>query len=127
MLIVLNEVGDKPIISKTVIGVLADDHVVEHLDHEELGRPNKISGQFSVFTRRRRIAGGVVVNENQSCGLVLKCQGHNLPGVDSASRERALEYVLIHDEFIFPVEKQNPEDLSLQVSHGVKQIVENRL
>jgi hypothetical protein len=98
LLIILNEAGDKAFVRKTVIGVLADDHVVEDLDHKELCGPNKVAGQFSVFSRRRRVARGVVVNENQGGGFVFEGQGHDLPGIHGAPRERALKHVLIHDE-----------------------------
>jgi len=105
LLIFLDRLCYEALIRKTVIGVLADDDMVEDLDHEKLGRPDKLSRQFSVLRRWRRIAGRVVVNENQGCRLVFEGQGHDLPRVNGAAREGALENIVIGEELIFPVEE----------------------
>ena len=49
---VLDESLDQPVVGEAVIGVVADDHVVQHLNHQELAGPNKIPGQLAVFCRR---------------------------------------------------------------------------
>ena len=40
---------NQTVVGEAVIGVVADDHVVQDLDHQELAGPHEISGQFSIF------------------------------------------------------------------------------
>ena len=121
------ELEDQAFIGETVIAFAPDNYVIEDLDHQEAGGPNQIFGQLSILRGGRRIARGVVVNEDEGCGLILQSQCHDFPGVDGTARETPQEHVLVRDQFIFPVEKKNLEHLPFQIPHGVKQVIENGL
>ena len=40
---------------------VAHDHMIEHLDFEELARPDEVAGHFDVRLGRRRLAARVIV------------------------------------------------------------------
>ena len=62
---ILYVVPNKAFVCETIIRVVPYNHMVEHLDHQESGRPYQISGQFSVFVRRGGISRWVIMDENQ--------------------------------------------------------------
>ena len=49
---------------------LTDDEVVEQLDIEQLSRCHDLDGEGDVCRRGRRVAGGVVVDGNDSGGVL---------------------------------------------------------
>ena len=67
------------------------------------------------------------MDKHKCCGSVLKGVSHDFPRVHGASREAPEEYILISDQFVFAVEVEHLEDFPLEIAHGVKKIIENRL
>src|SRR5512139_940666 len=58
-------VGEDPGVSETEVLRFAEDHVVKHADAEDLRGGSQPVGAFAVFARWRRIAGWMVVQENE--------------------------------------------------------------
>ena len=116
---------DEALVGEAVVGVVADDHVVQDLDGEEPGRPDQLPGEALVLGGGGGVAGGVVVDEHHGRGPVLQGQGHHLAGVDGAAGEGSEEEVVVGDELVLAVEEQDLEHLALEVAHGVEQVVED--
>ena len=58
---------NKAFVCEAVIGVVPYNHMVEHLDHQELGRPYQIPGELSIFDGGRGIPGRMIMDKTQGC------------------------------------------------------------
>ena len=103
---------------QTEVAVAADDQVVVDRQVEALAGLHQGPGQLPVGGRRGEVAARVVVNQNQSGGLVFQGQFQDLAGIDHRLVHRAFLDDLFGNDFVLAVEKDHPELLVGQAPHG---------
>ena len=82
---------------------------------------------LDVALARHRIAGRVIVGEDQSGGADLERAAHDLARIDRGFVDRAFAHHLVAEQAVLRVEEQHPQPLGRQVRHVGEQIVEQRL
>ena len=104
-------------------GVVADHHVVEDVDVEQPPGGDRLGGEVEVVGARRRVAGRVVVAQDDAGGVEPDGVAEQLPhphqrrgDVAHVDRRHALDDVL-------RVEAQHPELLALEAAHLEEQAV----
>ena len=80
--------------------VLADDDVVVDRDAEGLCGVDNHLGHVDIGPRRRGIAGGMIVDEDQGCGRKLQRPPHNLARIDRRMIDRAPPLNLVGDQCV---------------------------
>jgi hypothetical protein len=83
----------------------ADDDVIMHRDPERLGGVDDVLGDGDVGFRRRRVAGWVVVHQDQRRGAQLQRTLHHLAGVDRRMVDSAALLLLMRDQRVLAVEE----------------------
>lgn len=76
-----------PVFEETVVGVHAENDVIEEVDSQRFSRLTEPLRNFAVLDARVHIAGGVVVGDNNGGRPVGKRVGEHLPGVDKGPIE----------------------------------------
>ena len=70
LLELLDEGLDQAVVGEAVVIVVADDHVIQNLNHKELTGLDEVSGQFPIFCRGRGVPRRVVVDKHKRRGFV---------------------------------------------------------
>src|SRR3954469_11048871 len=117
---------DKPQPLQARVPFFADNDVVEELYAEGLGDSCNLPGHLDVRRGRRRIAGGVVVHQDDRGRGELEGALDHLAWIDRSVVDRALLLHLVGDELIALVEKQDAELLLFGESLRGAAIVEHR-
>jgi len=90
-------------------------------DVQQLARLDQLRGQPEIFTTRGRLAGRVIVNEDDR-GHAQHAQGRaeHLARVDERGRERARGDPVVDDQPVLGVEHQDPEVLARVVGNELR-------
>ncbi len=96
------------------MSVLADDDVVVHRDPERRGNLNDLPRHLNISRGRRRIAGGVIVHQNDRSGRKLQRAFDKLTRVNGRMIDGAFLLYLVGDQVVALVEKQD-EKLLLSI------------
>src|SRR5258708_18734419 len=106
--------------------VPADDDVVMHRDPERLCDLRDLPRHLDVGTRRRRVAGGMVVHQNDGGRGQFQCAFDHFARIDRRMIDCADLLDLVDDELVAFVEKQDAKLLPLGKRHRGAAIVEHR-
>ena len=87
----------------------ADDDVVVHRDAEWFCGVDDVLGDRDVRLRRGRVAGRVVVHQDQRRGAQFQGALDDLTGVDRGVIDRAALLLLVGDQRVLAVEKEEVE------------------
>jgi len=76
---------------------VADDHMVEHFDFEELTHPDEVSGHFDVCFGWLWFTTGVIVHEYDGCGCgdyggAEHLSGMHQDGIERANRKQLMPF-----------------------------------
>ena len=107
--------------------VLADDDVVVDCDAERLCRVDDLARHFDVGVGGRRVAGGVVVDQDQRAGVEFQGAFDHLARVDGDMVNRAFGLFLIGDQHVLAVKEEDAELFGFAVRHGGVAVVEKRI
>ena len=91
------------------MAVLADDDVVEHLDAERPRHLHDLPGHLHIGLRRRRIARGMIVHQDERGGRQFERALDHLARIDRRVVDRALLQHLVGDQLVLLVEEQDAE------------------
>ena len=108
------------------VPLAADDQVVVHGDAERLADLDDGLRHLDVGARGRRVAGGMVVHEDDGGRGKLERAADHLARIDRRVVDRAGLLHLVGEELVLLVEEEDAELLALLVGHGGAAIVEKR-
>jgi hypothetical protein len=94
------------------VSVLADDDVIVDCYPERLGRIDDHLGHIDVRARRRGVARGMIVDQNDSGGGKLKGAFHDLAGLDRRVIDCTSSLDFVGNQRVSLVQKQNSELLA---------------
>ena len=105
---------------------LADDEVVMHLDAERFCRLDDLLRHLDIGAGRRRVAGGVIVDQDQRRGIEFEGAFHHFARIDGCVVDRAFLLHFVRDQMVLAVEKQDAELFGRIVRHRSGAIFEQR-
>lgn len=91
------------------VAVLADDDVIVKRNAERLGGLGDELRHLDIGARRRRVAGGMVVDEDQRSGGKLQCAFDHLARIDGRVVDCSLLLHLVGDQRVAFVQKKDAE------------------
>ena len=98
---------------------MANDHVVEDFDLEELTSPDEFAGDPNVRLGWRRIAAGVIVREDDRRGIDHDRQPEDFARVDQEGVDRADGYQVVALDPAAGVEDQDHHALAFEVEERI--------
>ena len=104
-----------------------DDDMVVDADFERAAGLGDAAGGVDVALARLRIAGRVVVGEDQGGGADLERAAHDLARIDRRLVDRALAHHLVAQQPVLRIEEEDAQPLGRQVRHVGEEIVDQRL
>src|SRR3954471_17826252 len=108
--------GDAPVAERDP-GVVADHDVIQGIEGQETSRGGRPGGEVEVLGRRRRVARGMVVDEDDPRGVEADGVAEQLPDPDQRRRDVADVHAghTLHD--VLRVEAEHAQLLSLEPAH----------
>src|SRR6266852_988549 len=106
--------------------VAADDDVVVHRNPERLGDLRDLPRHLDVGARRRRVAGGLIVDQDDSGRGQFQRPFDHFTWIDRRMIDRADLLDLVGDELVALVEKQDAKLLFVGERHGGPAIIQDR-
>ena len=86
-----------------------DDQMIMDPDRQLVGRLDDLAGDLDIGARRRRVAGRVVVDEDDGRCRELERPFQHLADIDRRVVDGSLLLHLVGDEIVLAVEKQDAE------------------
>ena len=111
-----------PVVREREIPTVADHHMIEECDAEELARLGDPSREGPVFGARRGIAARVVVNDDQASGVQENGTFEDFPGVDDRVAECAHCHMIHPDGRMFCIEKESIKMFAILVFEDVFEV-----
>jgi len=111
---------------ETRMAIAAHDDVVMHHDTPRLCHGNDLARHGDVGLARRRIDGGMVVDQHDGRGGQFQRPAHDLARIDRRMVDRADLRHLIGDQGVLLVEKQDAELLARLEGHGGAARIDHR-
>ena len=105
---------------EAVVATIANDDVVEHVHAEQRAGINEATCQLDVVSAGARIAAGMIVREDDRCGVCQQRRLEHLARMDERRVKRASAHLVIGDHAMLRGQAEDSEDLArliLQRSH----------
>lgn len=101
-------------LAEAEIAPFGHDHVVHHPNPDQLSRGDKPIGDRTILAARIRIPARVVVHEQKRRSRSPDRLPKHLPRMHQARRQRANRYLLLREEPVPPVQKQDVKGLAFR-------------
>ncbi len=100
-------------VGEAEVVLMPENDVIEDSDSEDLAGPVEPLSALAVLPAWRRIAGGMIVQENESRTAVFHRRSKNFPGVDDRCAEATNGNEDIPDQLVFGIQMKGEEILSV--------------
>ena len=91
------------------VALAADDQMIVNHDAERLAEADDLHGHRDVGGGRARVAGRMVVHQDQRCGPEFERAAHDLARIDRRVIDRANALHLVGDELVLLIEEEDAE------------------
>src|SRR5690242_4343805 len=112
-------------VDEAEVRAVADDHVVENADPEELTRLTEPPRDLDVFRARRGIAARMVVNEKKSPRGFTHGRTEHLAGVHERRGQGPLGDLHFAELLVLRIQEKDIEDLLPQIAEATAEVLED--
>jgi hypothetical protein len=93
---------------------IANDHMVNHINFEQLTAANEVAGDFNVRFGRLRFSARMIVHDNDGGCAGHDCQTENFPRMAKNGVHRSHGYKIVTFDFTAGVQELKPPDIHIQ-------------